>query len=121
MPSQQSSFMGMRTALIFQLFMIEIDAASWGPSERPQPWMHAYSVPIRFTPCSVTVTPDALTSLLPCTCSGEGAPAIGEGVAVGMGVVVGAGVFVGAGVVVGTGLGVAAGAVTVKVAAGSVQ
>src|SRR6266480_1221316 len=93
MPSQQSSFIGMRTALIFHVFIARIDAESIGPSERPKPWMQAYSVPIRFTPCSTTVWPAPFTRLLPCTWSGEAAPggAVGTGVGVGTGVVVTAG------------------------------
>src|SRR6266513_2636043 len=96
MPSQQSSFIGMRTALIFHVFIARIDAESIGPSERPKPWMQAYSVPIRFTPCSTTVWPAPFTRLLPCTWSGEAAPvgALGAGVALGTRVGVGTGLFV---------------------------
>ena len=94
--------MGMRTALIFQVFIAWTEAASFGPSDMPHPCMQAYSVPMRFTPCSATLWPNELTSLFPCTCSGNAAPAgTGAGVAVGAGV----------------GLGVGVGAVTLKVAA----
>src|SRR5947208_374281 len=102
MSSQQSSFSGIRTALIFQVFIAWTEAASFGPSDMPHPWTQAYSVPMRFTPCSATFWPSELTSLFACTCRGSAAPA-GTG----------AGVTVGAGV----GVGVAAGAVMLKLAA----
>ena len=67
---QHASFSGTRTALTGpQLFIAVMDAWSFGPSKMPPPWTHLYSVPERFTPCSTTVLPLALTSLLPDTCS----------------------------------------------------
>src|SRR2546426_12681138 len=70
--------------------------------------MQAYSVPMWFTPCSATFWPSELTSLFPCTCNGDAAPAgTVAGVGVGPGVPVGAGVVVGAGVGVGLGAGAA--------------
>lgn len=108
MASQQSSFNGMRTAFVRHEAMARTDAASFGPSKIPQPWMHAYSVPERFTPSSCTGCPAELTRVLPLTVSGESAPAGGGGgggVGVGAGVPVGVGVGAGVGVL-GTGVGV---------------
>jgi hypothetical protein len=68
----------------------------------PQPCWQAYSVPEWFTPWICTTWPFALTSLFPCTCSGD-VPFAGPGVAVGAGVGVGVGAGVGAGVLVGAG------------------
>src|SRR5207248_3225484 len=53
-------------------------------SKIPQPWMQAYSVPERLTPCSRTTCPALLTSWLPCTCRPAGA-GVGEGEGVGVG------------------------------------
>ncbi len=85
-----------------QFFIAVMDAWSLGPSKIPLPWTHAYSVPERSTPCSTTVCPLALTSLLPDTCScgaGPLAVLVGDGVGVGVGEdegeVVGVGVGVG--------------------------
>src|SRR5437870_2953586 len=106
MLSQQSSLRGTRTALMCQLAMALIEAASLGPSKMPQPWMQAYSVPERSTPSSRIRFPRASRSWLPDTRSAR--PGGGDGPRVGAGV--GLGVGLGAGViVVGEGLGVAAG------------
>src|SRR2546425_492397 len=53
----------------------------------PHPWMHAYSVPERFTPWSRTGVPEAFTRRFPCARSAErpGAGAGGGGVGVGVG------------------------------------
>src|ERR1700733_7103276 len=65
-----------------------MDAWSLGPSKIPLPGPHACPVPERSTPCSTTVCPLALTSLLPDTCScgaGPLAVLVGDGVGVGVG------------------------------------
>jgi len=72
-PSQQSSFSGIRTAFALQLAIAATEAPSLGPSKMPQPWMQANSVPERLTPWSSTCVPDALISRLPSTWSAEGA------------------------------------------------
>src|SRR5438309_1777579 len=97
--SQQSSLRGTRTALMCQLAMALIEAASLGPSKMPQPWMQAYSVPERSTPSSRIRFPRASRSWLPDTRSAS--PGGGEGARVGAGV--GLGVGLGAGVAVGAG------------------
>src|SRR5919198_3724714 len=108
MPSQQSSFIGMRTALMRHAFIALIDALSTTPSKTPQPCWQAYSVPEWFTPWICTTWFCALSSLLPEMCSGD-VPEAGAGVAVGTGVGVGA--AVGAGVCTGVGAGEAVGPV----------
>ena len=68
--------------------MTVIDAWSLGPWKMPLPCTHAYSVPERSTPCSTTVSPLALTSLFPdtCSCGAVVAPDEGgDGVGVGVG------------------------------------
>src|SRR3989442_9024795 len=116
MLSQQSSFSGMRTAFTRQVLIASTEATSFEPSEKPQPWTQAYSVPERLTPCSRTACPRELTSWLPWTRSPESpVPGVGVGVAAGVGVAVGVGV--GAGVAVGAGVGVGSGALTENVAA----
>src|SRR3982751_2421262 len=87
-PSQHSSFSGTRTARIFQLRMALIEDWSIGPSQKPLPWMQANSPPERLTPCSVTVCPDRLTSLLPETLRAGAAPVGGPVVGPVVGVVV---------------------------------
>src|SRR5205823_13176266 len=79
MLSQQSSFSGMRTALMCQPAIAAMDAASFGPSKRPQPWMQAYSVPERLTPSSRIVWPLPLIRWLPDTPIESGAAAGGPG------------------------------------------
>src|SRR5258708_27825285 len=68
-PFQQASFSGTRTALIPYCFIARIDAALLGPSKIPRFCAHMTSVPERSTPWSTTRWPEALTSLLPDTCS----------------------------------------------------
>ncbi len=68
-PFQQASFSGTRTALIPYCFIARIDAALLGPSKIPRFCAHMNSVPERSTPWSTTRWPEALTSLLPDTCS----------------------------------------------------
>src|SRR2546430_128330 len=96
MPSQQSSFIGMRTALMRQVFITSTEAASVCPSKTAQPCWQAYSVPEWLTPWICTTCPLAFMSLLPCTCRGD-VPVAGPGVAVGPGVGVGGGAGVVAG------------------------
>src|SRR2546423_12034750 len=108
MPSQQSSFIGMRTALMRHVFIAATEAASVCPSKMPQPCWQAYSVPEWFTPWICTTWPFAFISLLPCTCSGD-VPFAGPGVAVGAEVGVGVGTGVGVGAAVGAGVTVGAG------------
>src|SRR5437773_1125940 len=105
MPSQQSSFIWTRTALVFQLLIACTEARSRGPSEKPQPpfRMHADSIPERLTPRRMTRCPEPLTSWLPWTWMPENA-----------GAVVGSGVGVDAGVGVGSGPGVAVGATSLS-------
>ena len=103
-PSQQSSFIGTRTAFVRQEAIACTDAESFGPSKTPQPWMQEYSVPERFTPSSCTACPAEFTRVLPLTVSGESAP--GAGVGGGGGGGVGVSVGVGAGVRTGVGVGV---------------
>src|SRR5216683_2319999 len=69
MASQQSSFKGTRTAFAVHDAMAATDASSDGPSKKPKPWMHAYSVPERLTPSSRTGWSFASRILLPLTCS----------------------------------------------------
>src|SRR5438105_9175258 len=99
--SQQSSLRGTRTALMCQLAMALIEAASLGPSKMPQPWMQAYSVPERSTPSSRIRFPRASRSWLPDTRSASpGGGEAGIGLAVGLGadvIVVGEALGVGAG------------------------
>src|SRR5258708_3652469 len=68
-PFQQASFSGTRTALIPCCFITRIDARLSGPSKIPALCTHMNSVPERSTPWSNTGWPEALTSLLPDTCS----------------------------------------------------
>ena len=67
MPSQQSSFSGIRTALTCHDAMALIEAALLGPSKTPQPWTHAYSEPERLTPWKRTRRPFASRRRLPTT------------------------------------------------------
>src|SRR5438309_3524542 len=76
MPSQQSSFRGMRTVVTRQLFMASIEAWSFRPSEMPCPFTHLYSVPERFTPRKATVVPTGSTILLAWTWTPGAAPAV---------------------------------------------
>src|SRR5881275_1245443 len=69
MPSQQSSLMGMRTALMCHVVIAFTEAASLGPSKTPQPWMQAYSLPERLTPCQRTTRPFESRRRLPETWS----------------------------------------------------
>ena len=55
--SQQSSFMGTRTALMFQARIAATAAESTWPSKIPQPCTQAYSVPEWLTPCSFRALP----------------------------------------------------------------
>ncbi len=71
MPSQQSSFRGIRTALSpVQAFMFRTACRLSEPAGEtiPQPWMHAYSVPDLLTPWMTTVCPAPFSILLPTTC-----------------------------------------------------
>ncbi|CAB5076934.1 unannotated protein [freshwater metagenome] len=63
--------------MTFQDAIDAIDAASIGPSNNPQPWAHAYSLPDRFTPRSRTVWPVAFTKWLPTTLIVTGVPRVG--------------------------------------------
>src|SRR5438045_231073 len=108
MPSQQSSVIGMRTALMRHDFIAATEAASVCPSKMPQPCWQAYSVPEWFTPWICTTCPFPFTSLFPCTCSGD-VPFAGPGVAVGAGVGAGVGTGVGVGAACGAGVTVGAG------------
>src|SRR6516164_707437 len=74
---QQASFSGIRTALMPRFFIVVMDACPLGPSKMPCPCTHWYSVPERFTPCSPTCRPLALTSSLPDTCTCGAAPGWG--------------------------------------------
>src|SRR2546425_950872 len=75
MASQQSSFIGRRTALICHDFMAAIEvASSVGPSKMPHPSAHAYSAPDRLTPRSWTTRPAASTIALPDTLTCGAAP-----------------------------------------------
>src|SRR4051812_40870299 len=65
MPRMQSSFSPMWTMFECHDLIAATDAASVGPSQIPQPWMHAYSVPERLTPWRFTVTPLPSTRWLP--------------------------------------------------------
>ena len=75
---QHASFSGTRTALTGpQLLIAVMDAWSFAPSKIVvPPCTHSYSVPERSTPCSTTVAPLALTSLLPDTCNCGAAPEV---------------------------------------------
>src|SRR5207237_9269143 len=79
MLSQQSSFIGMRTALMCQAAIAATEVASLGPSKMPQPWMQAYSVPDRLTPSNRMAWPLPLTRWLPDTPLGSSAVAGGPG------------------------------------------
>src|SRR2546430_15752730 len=79
MLSQQSSFIGMRTALMCQAAIAATEVASLGPSKMPQPWMQAYSVPDRLTPTNRMAWPLPLTRWLPDTPIESGAVAGGPG------------------------------------------
>src|SRR5579884_3562811 len=78
MPSQQSSFRSTRTKLMCQDAIAATEAALFGPSNSPQPWMQAYSVPERLTPCRATGCPLASRSRLPETCSPRACAAAGS-------------------------------------------
>src|SRR5438105_55652 len=75
--SQQSSLRPRRTAFVCQPAIAATEAASLGPSKKPQPWIHAYSEPDLFTPTMWTGAPALFKILLPETCS----PVITSGVA----------------------------------------
>src|SRR5258708_6168031 len=75
MPSQQSSLRGTRTALTPHEAIAAIEAASVGPSNMPQPWAHAYSLPERLTPATRNGAPAPSTIRLPDTCRPGGATA----------------------------------------------
>src|SRR5207253_11337527 len=79
MLSQQSSFIGMRTALMCQAAIAAMEVASLGPSKMPQPWMQAYSVPDRLPPSNRMALPLPLTRWLPDTSIERGAVAAGPG------------------------------------------
>src|SRR3954447_9816432 len=64
-PNTQSSLRPRCTTFAFHALIAVIDALSVGPSKIPQPSMHAYSVPDRFTPCSWIALPDASSRRLP--------------------------------------------------------
>src|SRR5512142_1341912 len=61
--SQQSSFSGTRTALMFHFCMAATAAESTCPSKMPQPCTQAYSVPEWFTPRRWTTLPAESTML----------------------------------------------------------
>src|SRR5207244_7712874 len=65
--SQQSSFTPTRTTLACHERMTSMEGVSAGPSKVPQPRMHAYSVPERFTPIRRTGCPSPLSSWFPDT------------------------------------------------------
>src|ERR1700761_3104058 len=67
MPSQQVSFSGTVTASMSHDFITSIEAVSLGPSKKPYPCWHWYSVPERFTPSSRTGRPARSTSCAPRT------------------------------------------------------
>src|SRR2546423_6042087 len=67
MLSQQSSLRGIRTALMCHAAIAATEAASFGPSKMPHPWMQAYSVPERLTPSKRIAVPSPLTRWLPAT------------------------------------------------------
>src|SRR5947207_4686763 len=77
MPSQQSSFTGMRTAFAPQALIAEVEAASVAPSNSPQPCAHAYSLPERLTPATRSGAPQLVTSWLPDT-EIPGGPPVGN-------------------------------------------
>jgi hypothetical protein len=78
-----------------QEVIAETEVWSTGPSKSPVPWTQANSAPERSTPWSVTVCPEASTSLLPETCSAGAAPGVpvglDEGLPLGLGLPVGVG------------------------------
>src|SRR3984893_343093 len=117
MLSQQSSLSGTRTALMCQLAIAATEAASFGPSKMPQPWMQAYSVPERSTPSKRIGGPAPFNSRFPDTRSARpvGGGGAGVGVADGGRGGVGVGLTVGAGVGLNVGVGVG---VAVRVAVG---
>src|SRR3954471_3984408 len=86
-PSQHSSFNGMRTAWMFQVFMASTDAWSTGPlSHSPLPCTQANSALERSTPSSRYVLPAEVTILLPDTCSfGAGPVGCGDELVLGVG------------------------------------
>src|SRR5579872_5475350 len=67
MPSQQSSLSGTRMILACHEAIAATEVASLAPSNMPQPWMQAYSVPERLTPWRKTVLPEELIRWLPQT------------------------------------------------------
>src|SRR5690348_12144761 len=73
-PSQHCSLSGIRTVRTFHERIAVTDAWSIGPSQIPLPWIQANSPPERFTPSSRYAAPDAVSSLLPDTCSAGAAP-----------------------------------------------
>src|SRR6202521_4132843 len=75
MPSQQSSFSGMRTTFTCQAAMLVMEASSEGPSKIPQPCAQAYSVPARLTPWRTTVLPRESIRWLPETAIAAGGTA----------------------------------------------
>src|SRR5690242_20631032 len=64
----------MRTAWTFHVFIASIVDWSVGASHMPRPWMQANSPLDRLTPSMRYVTPAAVTSWLPDTCSAGAAP-----------------------------------------------
>ena len=68
MPSQQSSFRGSRTALIFQLFILAmavLDGPGYNGTPNPSPATHTDSAPASSTPISRIRPPLASTKWLP--------------------------------------------------------
>src|SRR5882757_3488136 len=57
----------MRTAFTPQELIAAIEASSTGPSNKPQPCAHAYSLPDRLTPATRSGAPQLVTSWLPDT------------------------------------------------------
>src|SRR5437667_6905280 len=67
MPRMQSSLRPTWTMFECQEAIAVIEAASLGPSKMPHPWMQAYSLPARLTPCRWTTWLPASRSWLPDT------------------------------------------------------
>ncbi len=80
MPSQQSSFSGIRTEWMFQVFIASTAAWLTGLlSNTPLPCTQANSPLDMLTPSSRYVRPAAVRILLPDTCSAGAGPVIGGG------------------------------------------
>src|SRR3954471_23485040 len=73
MLSQQSSLRGMRTALAPHPAIACADAASEGPSKKPQPRIQAYSEPERLTPLNTRGWLALSSNCFPTTCNPTGA------------------------------------------------